>query len=58
MTEVDARTTIIAAGFIVGTVTQTTDAGTAGVVSQVQTGVKTLGTAISFTINTPPIVPY
>jgi endonuclease YncB( thermonuclease family) len=57
MTEVDARTAIIAAGFIVGTVTQTTDAGTAGVVSQVQTGVKTLGTAISFTVNTPPTVP-
>ena len=57
MTEVDARTAIIAAGFIVGTVTQTTVAGTAGVASQVQTGVKTLGTAISFTVNTPPTVP-
>jgi hypothetical protein len=57
MTEVDARTAIIAAGFTVGTITQTTVSGTAGVTSQVQTGVKTLGTAISFTVNTPPTVP-
>jgi hypothetical protein len=57
MSEADARAAIIAAGFTVGTVTQTTIAGTAGVASQVQTGIKTLGTAISFTVNTPPVVP-
>ena len=57
MSEADARAAIIAAGFIVGTVSQTTNAGTAGVASQIQTGIKTVGIAVSFTVNTPPIVP-
>jgi hypothetical protein len=46
MSEADARAAFIAAGFTVGTVTPTTVAGTAGVASQVETGIKTLGTSI------------
>jgi endonuclease YncB( thermonuclease family) len=56
MTDAAARAAVIAAGFTVGTVTQTTVAGAAGVVSQVETGVKAVGSAVAFTINTPPPV--
>ncbi len=56
LSEVDARAAVIAAGFTVGTVTQTTDADTTGVTSQVQSGVTTVRSAISFTVNTPPVV--
>jgi hypothetical protein len=57
MTDAAARAALIAAGFTVGTVTQTAVAGTSGVVSQVETGVKSVGSAVSFTVNTPPVVP-
>jgi endonuclease YncB( thermonuclease family) len=57
MTDAAARAAVIAAGFTVGTVTQTTGAGAAGVVSQVETGVKAVGSAVAFTVNTPPVVP-
>jgi hypothetical protein len=57
MTEASARAAITAAGFTVGTVTQTAVVGTAGVTSQIETGVKVLGSAVSFTVNTPPVVP-
>ena len=57
MTDAAARAALTAAGFTVGTVTQTAVAGTSGVVSQVETGVKAVGSAVSFTINTPPVVP-
>jgi beta-lactam-binding protein with PASTA domain len=57
MTENAARAAVIAAGFTVGTVTQTTVAGTAGVTLQVESGTKTVGTPVSFTVNTPPIIP-
>ena len=56
MTDAAARAAVIAAGFTVGTVTQTTVAGAAGVVSQVETGVKAVGSAVAFTVNTPPPV--
>jgi hypothetical protein len=54
MTQADAEAAIVAAGFIKGTVTQTTVAGAAGVSSQVQTGKLAVRTAIDFTVNTPP----
>ena len=57
MTDAAARAAITGAGFTIGTVTQTTVAGTAGVTLQVETGTKTVGTPVSFTVNTPPVVP-
>ena len=57
MTEAAARAALIAAGFTVGTVTQTTVPGATGVTLQVESGTKTVGTRVSFTVNTPPVVP-
>ncbi|MCX6416738.1 MAG: hypothetical protein NT097_02985 [Actinobacteria bacterium] len=57
MTEAAARAAVIAAGFTVGTVTQTTVPGATGVTLQVESGTKTVGTRVSFTVNTPPVVP-
>ena len=54
LTEADATAAVIAAGFTVGNIKRTTDVGASGVVSQMQTGVKEVGTSISFTVNTPP----
>jgi endonuclease YncB( thermonuclease family) len=58
LSEADAKAAVAAAGFTVGTVTPTAD-GTvaAGVTSQVESGVLAVRTAISFTVNTPPVVP-
>jgi endonuclease YncB( thermonuclease family) len=58
LSEADAKAAVAAAGFTVGTVTQTADgAVAAGVTSQVESGVLAVRTAISFTVNTPPVVP-
>jgi endonuclease YncB( thermonuclease family) len=58
LSEADASAAIAAAGFTVGTVTQTADgAVAAGVTSQVESGVLAVRTAISFTVNIPPVVP-
>ena len=54
MTQVDAEAAITAAGFRVGTITQTAVAGTAGVTSQVQSGRIAVDSTIAFTVNTPP----
>ena len=55
MTEAAARAAIIAAGFTVGTVTQTADSGATGVSTQATTGVVAVGTPIAFTVNTQTI---
>jgi endonuclease YncB( thermonuclease family) len=55
MTDAAARAAIVAAGFTVGTVTPTATSGASGVATQVETGSKPLGTAISFTVNTQTI---
>jgi beta-lactam-binding protein with PASTA domain len=55
MTEAAARAAIIAAGFTVGTVTQTVDSGASGVSTQGTTGVAVVGTPIAFTVNTQTI---
>jgi hypothetical protein len=58
LSEADATAAIAAAGFTVGTVTPIADgAVAAGVTSQVESGVLAVRTAISFTVNTPPVVP-
>ena len=56
LSETDAQAAIIAAGFLVGTVTQTTLDSATGVSSQVQSGRIAVGSAVSFTTNTntPP----
>lgn len=55
LSESNAKLAIVAAGFTVGTISQTTDAGVAGVISQVQTGKAAVKSVVSFTVNTPPI---
>ena len=52
LTDSQARAAILAAGFVVGTVTQTALEGVSGVSSQVQTGRITVGSPVSFTLNT------
>ena len=57
LSEADARAAILAAGFVVGTVTQTTLASSTGVSSQDQSGRIAVGSAVDFTVNTstPPV---
>lgn len=52
LTEAAARAAIVAAGFMVGTVTQTTLVSSSGVFSQVQSGRIAVGSTIAFTVNT------
>jgi endonuclease YncB( thermonuclease family) len=56
LTEADARAAIVAAGFVIGTVGQTTLDAASEVSSQVQSGRIAVGSAVSFTVNTntPP----